>query len=94
MNSSKKNYKKKGEILNISSKLVNLNAVEKTTLEDWDIYNSFSFYTDSIKAFLEKNRLGKYKDEDVRKEDEEQQFKDLEEERLAKSFVLEQQCEL
>jgi len=38
--------------------------------------------------------LGKYKDEDVRKEDEERQFKDLEDERLAKSFVLEQQCEL
>lgn len=74
---------KKGEFEDVSK-------VAKFELSEED----YSKRSDSVKAFLEKNRLGKYNEEDVRKKAEEQQLKDLEEERLAKSLGLDQRCEV
>ena len=43
--------------------------------------------SDSVKAFLERNRLGKYNEDDVRRKAEEQQLKEAEEEAAAKALL-------
>lgn len=52
------------------------------------------FPLDSVKAFLEKNRLGKYNEEEVKKKAEEQQAKEAEEEKTANALQVEQRCEV
>ena len=52
------------------------------------------FVSDSVKAFLERNRLGKYNEEEVRKKAEEQAAKDAEEERTALALMLGDRCEV
>ncbi len=47
-----------------------------------------------MKAFLEKNRLGKYNEEEVKKKAEEQQAKEAEEEKTANALQIEQRCEV
>lgn len=47
-----------------------------------------------MKAFLEKNRLGKYNEEEVKKKAEEQLAKEVEEEKLANELQLENRCEV
>ena len=47
-----------------------------------------------MKAFLEKNRLGKYNEEEVKKKAEEQQAKEAEEETTANALQVDRRCEV
>jgi len=51
-------------------------------------------FSDSVKAFLERNKLGKYNEEDVRKKAEEQKIKETEEERAALALEIGKRCEV
>nr|CAG4635071.1 EOG090X0DT2 [Alona affinis] len=70
------NQLKKGEFEDVSK-------VTKFELTEED----YSKRSDSVKAFLERNRLGKYNEEDVKRKAEEQQLKDAEEEATAKAIL-------
>jgi len=54
----------------------------------------YSKRTDSVKAFLERNKLGKYNKEEVEKKNEEQRMKEAEEERLALALEVGKRCEV
>nr|CAG4647409.1 EOG090X0DT2 [Megafenestra aurita] len=54
----------------------------------------YSKRSDSVKAFLERNRLGKYNEEEVKKKAEEQQAKEVEEENIAKALLIDSRCEV
>jgi tubulin-folding cofactor B len=51
-------------------------------------------FLDSVKAFLERNRLGKYNEDEVKKKAEEQQTKEAEEEKVAKALKVDERCEV
>lgn len=52
------------------------------------------FSLDTVKAFLARNNMGKYNEENVRRKAEEQELKEAEEEQAAKALGLEQRCEV
>ncbi|KZS20211.1 tubulin-folding cofactor B [Daphnia magna] len=74
---------KKGEFEDVSK-------VAKFELSQED----YSKRSDSVKAFLERNRLGKYNEEEVKKKAEEQEAKETEEEKIANSLQVNQRCEV
>lgn len=54
----------------------------------------YSKRTDSVKAFIERNKLGKYNKEEVEKKNEEQKLKENEEERMALALEVGKRCEV
>ncbi|XP_046463117.1 tubulin-folding cofactor B-like [Daphnia pulex] len=74
---------KKGEFEDVSK-------VAKFELSQED----YSKRSDSVKAFLERNRLGKYNEDEVKKKAEEQQTKEAEEEKVAKALKVDERCEV
>nr|CAG4650491.1 EOG090X0DT2 [Sida crystallina] len=74
---------KKGEFEDVSK-------VKKFELTEED----YSKRSDSVKAFMERNRMGKYNEEEVRKKEEEQKMKELEDENAAKVLEVGRRCEV
>ena len=60
------------------------------------MYNfSFIFvFLDTVKAFLERNRMGKYNEDNLKKKLEEQQVKEAEEEQMANALEVDHRCEV
>jgi len=56
--------------------------------------DEYSKRTDSVKSFLERNKLGKYNKEEVEKKNEEQRIKDTEEEKMALALEVGKRCEV
>lgn len=58
--------------------------------------NKYPLYilADTVKAFLEKNQLGKYNEEDMRRKAEEKKLEEEEEERLAGLCKVGNRCEV
>nr|CAG4648251.1 EOG090X0DT2 [Moina brachiata] len=76
------NLLKRGEFEDVSK-------VQKFELSEEDYSKP-----DSVKAFLERNRMGKYNEEEVKKKQEEQEMKDAEEEKTAQALQVDQRCEV
>lgn len=67
-----------------------LSKVEKFEISE----DEYSKRPDTVKAFLAKNKLGKYNEEEMKKKNEEKQKEDNIEEALAKSFICGNRCEV
>lgn len=65
-------------------------------LNDINKYLYYFLYilTDTVKAFLEKNKLGKYNEEDMRRKAEEKKLEEEAEERLASLCKVGDRCEV
>nr|CAG4636011.1 EOG090X02PU [Eubosmina coregoni] len=54
----------------------------------------YSKRSDTVKAFMERNRMGKYNEDNLKKKQEEQQIKETEEEEMANAFKVDERCEV
>nr|CAG4646578.1 EOG090X0DT2 [Macrothrix elegans] len=77
------NQTRKGEFEDVSK-------VTKFELSE----EEYSKRSDSVKAFLERNRMGKYNEEEVKKKAEELQQKEAEEEIAAQALEVDKRCEV
>ncbi|KAK7874409.1 hypothetical protein R5R35_001505 [Gryllus longicercus] len=74
----------------LQSEMDDLSKTEKFELSEED----YSKRTDTLKYYLERNRLGKYNEEEVRKREEEKKKEAEAEEAIAKSVKIGDRCEV
>lgn len=75
---------------NFSSTTEDLNRVKKFEISE----EEYAKKTDTVKAFLEKNKLGKYNEEEMKKKIEEKKLEEEAEERLASLCKVGDRCEV
>nr|CAG4652174.1 EOG090X0DT2 [Triops cancriformis] len=77
------NTQRKGEYEDVSK-------VEKFELD----YDTYAKRTDTVRAYLERNKQGKYNEEEMKKKEEEQKRTEAEEEALANAITVGSRCEV
>lgn len=58
----------------------------------YSYFVSYDLISDTVKAYLEKNKLGKYNKEEVEKKEQQRKKEEEEEERLAQNIKLNDRC--